>query len=176
MTSFSEFYKLKSLVISDRVSSMLSVNFDITDMDCSEGDYTEFAKDLPEFAYIGLFQYFSRGILLLIDSKVIYKLSNKMLGGKGLVEEKENQMFTSSEDLLGNELLSWFTEYYKQHKVKLTFLRVEQKIENVHYFFPDEKILGVKMKCKIDKEEMGYVAICHPKLFLDKQKEAWAEN
>lgn len=176
MTTYSDFYKLKSLVISDRVSSMLNVNFDITDLDCSEGDYTEFIKDVPEFAYIALFQYYSRGILLQFDSNIIYKLSNKMLGGKGEIEEKEVPMFTSSEDLLGNELISWFTEYYKQHKVKLTFLRVEHKIENVHYFFPDEKILGVKMKCKIDKEEMGQIAICHPKLFLDKQKDAWEEK
>ena len=176
MPSFSEFYKLQSLVISDRISSLLKVNFDMTDMTCAEEPYLQFTKDLPKFSYISLYKYFSRGVLVLIDAKIIYLLSNKMLGGVGVIEKKTAPQFTESEDLFGTELTSWFTDYYEQNGILTSFLRVEYNVDHVHYFFPNEKVLTVKMKCKVNGKPIGYIAICHPKMFLEKQKELWTKS
>jgi len=170
MTLFNNFYKLVALLISDRISSMLELNFDMKDLECKKQSYTEFSEDIPKFAYVGLFKYKSRGVLLFIDAKIIYMLSNKMLGGKGIIETKPKPLFTFSEDFIGKELLMWFSNFFEQNKIDLKFLRVENRIEHIHYFFPDETIASAKMKCKIDNKQVGMISFCHPMQFVDAER------
>ena len=168
--TFGNFYKLVALLISDRISSMLKVNFDMKDLMYKKETYANFSVDIPKFSYVGLFKYKNRGVLLFIDAKIIYILSNKMLGGEGIIETKPKPMFTFSEDFIGKELLMWFSNFFEQNRIDLKFLRVENRIEHIHYFFPDEIIASAKMKCKIDDRAVGLISLCHPMQFVEAER------
>ena len=44
-------------------------------LSCNEVKYSELIKGIPKFSYISIFKYGNRGVLLLVDSKIIYMLS-----------------------------------------------------------------------------------------------------
>ena len=161
------FYKQLALNTSDMVSSKLKLNFDMKSLEYSEGQYSDFESQLPPFAYISVYQYEKKGVLLSVDPRLIYILSNRMLGGKGEIEKKPLLKFTFSEDFLGKEFISWFSYYYEENKIPLTYLRVENKVDHTHYFFSDDPVVIVKLNCSINKKEIGSVVFCHPKSFLD---------
>ena len=50
-----------------------------------------------------------------------------------------------------------------------TYLRHEDKIDQVHYFFPDEEVVVVNFACKVNGEAAGMISICHPKEFVEKE-------
>jgi flagellar motor switch protein FliM len=159
-------YKFLALIMSDRISSQLQVNFNMKDVVCKEEMYKEFSSTLPKFVYSAIFKYKTRGILLFIDAKILYILSNRMLGGKGIIETKPKPMFTFSEDFFGKELISWFLDFYNKQDFKLKFLRVENDIEYIHYFYPDEAVYTAKMNCKFGQKSVGFISACHPKTIL----------
>ena len=169
METFSNFYKLVSLLISDRLSSMLSTNFDMKDLEVKETVYSTFIEDVPKFAFVGLFKYKSRGLLVFIDAKIVYLMSNRMLGGKGVIEKKPSPVFTFSEEFFGKELLSWFSAFFADNGIDVSFLRVENRVQHIHYFFPDESVVTVTMKCRLDDDLIGNISICHPKKFVDEE-------
>ena len=118
---------------------------------------------------MGLYKYQGRGILIFIDPKIVYVLSNRMFGGKGLVEKKPKPAFTFSEQFFGKELISWFTQYFEKSGVLVSFLRVENHVDHIHYFFPDEEVAVSQMKCKVNGEELGGIYLCHPIEFVEKE-------
>lgn len=160
------FYKQLALSTSDMVSSKLKLNFDMKSLEYSEGVYSDFETQLPPFAYIAVYQFEKKGVLLSIDPRLIYILSNRLLGGKGEIEKKPHLKFTFSEDFLGKEFVSWFSFYYEDNHIPLTYLRVENNVDHTHYFFPDDPVVLVKLNCSINKKEVGSVVFCHPKSFL----------
>ena len=169
MTHFGNYYKLLSLLLSDQVSSLLKFNFDMKEVDCRTTLYAQFSQMMPDFLFVGLYKYKSRGLLLFIDPKIVYMLSNRMLGGQGTVETKPTPMFTFSETFFGKELVSWFTQYYQKSGVPVSFLRVENQIDHIHYFFPDEEVAVVSFTCKYNGEPIGQIALCHPREFVEKE-------
>jgi flagellar motor switch protein FliM len=161
------FYKRLALSTSDMVSSKLKLNFDMKSLEYVEGEYSDFEKILPPFAYIAIYQYLKRGVLLSVDPRIIYILSNRMLGGKGEIEKKPKPKFTFSEDFFGKEFISWFSYYYEENELPLKYLRIENSVDHTHYFFPDDPVVLAKLNCSINKKEIGSIVFCHPKSFLD---------
>jgi len=161
------FYKRLALSTSDMVSSKLKLNFDMKSLDYVETTYAEFEKLLPPFAYIAIYQFRKRGVLLSVDPRIIYILSNRMLGGKGEVEKKPKPKFTFSEDFLGKEFISWFSYFFEDNNLPLKYLRVENNVEHTHYFFPDDPVILAKLNCSINKKEIGSIVFCHPQSFFE---------
>ena len=166
---FSSFYKMGSLLVSDRLSSMLKVNMDLKDISCALEPYSAFCAQVPSFSFIGLYKYKTRGLLVFIDPKIVYILSNRFLGGPGIIEKKPAPLFTFSEELFGKELLSWITSIFSENNINIHFLRHESKINHVHYFFPDEVVATMVMKCRLNEKLIGNICICHPKLFVEQE-------
>jgi flagellar motor switch protein FliM len=169
MEMFSNFYKLVSLLISDRLSSMLATNFDMKNLETKESLYSSFIEDVPKFAFVGLFKYKSRGLLVFIDAKIVYLLSNRLFGGQGVIEKKPSPVFTFSEEYFGKELLSWFSAFFADNGIDVSFLRVEHRVQHIHYFFPDEAVITATMKCKMNDDMIGNISICHPKQFVEEE-------
>ena len=169
METFSHFYKLLSLVISDRISSMLKTNFDMKDIEVKEEKYSDCIETVPKFAFVGLYKYKSRGLLIFVDAKIVYMLSNRMLGGKVIIEKKPSPMFTFSEEYFGKELLFWFLTFFEENGVNVSFLRVENRVQHIHYFFPDEMVATATLKCKLDDNVVGNIQICHPLQFVEEE-------
>lgn len=166
---FSNFYKMGSLLISDRLSSLLKVNMDLKDITCSMETYANFCAQVPTFSFIGLYKYKARGLLVFIDPKLVYILSNRFFGGTGIIEKKPSPLFTFSEQLFGEELLSWVTSILPENGMDVHFLRSESKLNHVHYFFPDEDVATMVMKCRLNEKLIGNICICHPKSFVEQE-------
>ena len=167
MVSFSHFYRLLALIVSDKMSSLLKVNFDMKNVVIRKEKYTLFTSDMADFGFVGLFKYKDRGVLVYIDARIIYVLANRMLGGKGTLEIRPEELFTYSERMFGEEFLSWFSDYFVKQGIDIQFIRVETDMKHIHYFYPDEEVATAKMKCKLNEDEIGYVALCHPLKFVD---------
>lgn len=174
MKAFEDIHKYISLLLSDRLSAELKLNFDLKHIQCANQEFQTFSSDIPRFSYIALFKFKTRGILLLIDPKIIYVLTNRMLGGKGIIETKPKPLFTVSELFMANKLVNWFSDFYTEHHLEIKFLRVENNLDMVHFFYPDESIFGVKMNCKINQKEIGTIACCYPELIMSSKESAWA--
>lgn len=163
---FSNFYKMGSLILSDRLSSLLKVNIDLKDITCSMESYAGFCAQVPSFSFIGLYKYKTRGLLVFIDPKIIYILSNRFMGGVGIIEKKPSPLFTFSEQFFGEELLNWISSILPENGIDIHFLRSESKLNHVHYFFPDEEVVSMVMKCRLNEKLIGNICICHPKSFV----------
>lgn len=173
MKVFEDIHKYLSLILSDKVSSLLKLNFDMKNIECQEEEYQMFTSNIPKFSYIALFRFKNRGILLFVDPKIIYMLTNKMLGGKGIIETKPRPVITLSEDYTGKKMVSWFHEFYRESKLDINFLRIEHDVNLIHFFYPDEKILSVKMNCKINMKPVGTISACYPQIIMDKKESSW---
>lgn len=169
LEAISNFYKMGSLQISDRLSSMLKVNMDLKDITCSQEQYSNFCTHIPSFAFIGLYKYKTRGLLIFIDPKIVYILSNRFMGGPGIIEKKPSPIFTYSEEVFGEELLGWITTIFIDNNIDINYLRYESKISQVHYFFPDEVVTTMVMKCRLNDKLIGNICICHPKSFIEQE-------
>ena len=156
------FFRMMTLKISDSVSSLLKINFDIKNLDYGKQVYSSFLDGISEHSCCGLFKLGARGMAIYIDPKIIYILSNRMLGGEGVIEKKMDALYTDSEKFFAKEMINLFKEYYSKHEVELEFVRIETNIKRIHYFFPEETIYGAKCLSKINDEETGVLAICHP--------------
>jgi len=160
-TILQDYYKTMALKLSDKISSTLKVNFDMKDLACGKEEYRNFANEIPNFAYLGLFKHKGRGLIIAIDPRIIYVLSNKLLGGKGIIEIKPEPIYTFSELFFGRELVSWINALYQDIAIDLIYERYETSIHSVHYFYPDEIIFSAKMHCKYDRKPIGNIAISH---------------
>ncbi len=174
MKAFEDIHKYISLLLSDRLSADLKLNFDLKHITCENQEFQMFASDIPRFSYIALYKFKSRGILLLIDPKIVYVLTNRFLGGKGTIETKPKPLFTFSESFMAEKLVNWFSEFYAESHLDVKFLRVENNLDMVHFFYPDEQIYGVKMACKINQKDIGNISCCYPKLIMDRRESSWA--
>lgn len=170
MASFSHFYRLLALIVSDKISSLLKVNFDMKNVVTRQEKYALFTSDLNDFGFVGLFKYKDRGVLIYIDARIVYILTNRMLGGKGILETRPEALFTYTETMFGKELLSWFGDFYLKKEIEIEFIRVENFMNHIHYFYPDEEVATAKMKCKLNDEPAGYVALCHPLKFVEMEE------
>ena len=130
---FTDIHKYLSLIMSDKVSSMLKLNFDMKDVNCKFEEYREFTADVNQFSYIGLFKFKNRGLLLFFDSKIIYVLCNRMLGGHGLAETKPKPVFTFSESFFAEKMLTMFFDFFKDTKLNVNFLRSEKNLDLIHF-------------------------------------------
>ena len=155
-------YKFLALKLSDRLSSQLKISFDLKDVATSQAPYTEIIKPISSFCYVGLMQYYARGVLLFVDPRIIYMLSNRMLGGQGIIEDKEYAHFTPSEHVFGEQLMNWALDFYKELQIPVTYLRSEENAAHVHYFYPDEVVFGSVMKCRINDKVAGHIIAVHP--------------
>lgn len=173
MQAFEEIHKYLSLILSDKVSSLLKLNFDLKDIECKVEEYQMFTATAPKFCYIALFRFVNRGILLFVDPKIIYILSNRMLGGKGIVEVRPKPVITMSEDFLGKKVVQWFYDFYRESKLDVTFLRIENDVNLIHFFYPDEKILSMQMNCRINGKPCGTISACYPQIIMDKKESSW---
>lgn len=99
----------------------------------------------------------------------MYVLRNKLFGGAGVIEKKPSPVFTFSEEYFGKELLSFFSSFFLDNGIDASFLRVENRVKHIHYFFPDESVVTATMKCKIEDIPIGNISICHPKQFVEEE-------
>ena len=44
----------------------------------------------------------------------------------------------------------------------LSFLRSEEQVSRVHYFYPEENVLSAVIKCKINDKVAGNIIAIHP--------------
>jgi len=170
---FTDIHKYLTLILSDKLSSLLKISLDLKDISCECQEYLKFSESIPQFSYIILLKFQNRGILLFIDSKIIYRLSNRMLGGKGGIEKKPDPKFTFSEEFMAKKIVELFFEFYKESKLEVHFLRTETDPNLLHVFYPDESVYTVAMNCKINNISIGNILVCYPQIVMDKKESAW---
>ena len=170
LTKIEQFYKIQSLILSDQLSSLVKQNVDMRDLECKESTYSDLVSSGSAFSWIGLYKYLDRGVLAVIDPKIVYLITNRCLGGPGIIEKKPTPKFTFSEMFCGEELINRLTLLYQKSDIPIEFVRSEFYLDQVHYFFSDEKIIQTKINCSIGKKLAGSITLCHPLSFYEETR------
>ena len=169
MVAFSGFYRLLALQMSNRLSSLLSLNVDFRDVVCKEAVYGDVVGQVGSFSFSGIFRYYWRGLLVFVSPALVYRLTDRLLGGKGVVAPGHEDIFTCSERFLGERILEFFGDVFQLYSIPIVYERVDSDVASIHYFFMDEAVAVAKLKSKIDGEDSGDMLICHPIQFLEKE-------
>lgn len=165
--SVTSFYKDAFLVLSNELSSVLKINFNLTQFSVVKQSFSEFLTVTPDFSYLGVFTYKNRGVLVLLDPKLIYVLSNRSLGGKGIMSKTPHPLFTFSEDFFGQYMVSWFDNYFKTYHLPLVFQRHETHLNRVHSFLSEDDIVSISVSCYLNDQDLGRIIMCHPTSFFE---------
>ena len=162
MTKFVPHHKRLSLLISDHIASQFKFSLNATDMAVKQTLFQSFRKEQSNISLIAIFNHREHKILLVFDSKLIYSLANKSVGGSGTIDTKPKPMFTMLEKFMAEQLI----QFIKKHLIKLIepleFVRLEESFDHVHAFYNEEKIIQVEMKCHEHEQHLGNIQILYP--------------
>ena len=61
-----------------------------------------------------------------------------------------------------------------ENHLDIKFLRIENNLDMVHFFYPDELVYGVKMACKINQKDIGSICCCYPAMVVEDKENVWA--
>jgi flagellar motor switch protein FliM len=164
--SFKSLHKDLSLVVSDELSSRLKINVDFKNIKFMFDEYKKIRMELPEFSFISIFKRKKKNVLCIIDPLIVYSVSNRILGGAGVIESKPESIFTFSEQFAAEKITSIITDFLDENKLSLTFVRQDYRLNLIHAFYPDEKVFAVKMNSVISNKMAGAITLCYPILSL----------
>lgn len=161
MKDSSQFYKKFSLYLTDHISGNLKVGFNTMDMTITQSNYETFSKEIPSYFFAGIFKLKDITFLTICEAKIIYALSNRMLGGNGLVETRPEQLFTDSEIFFGELFMEWVLEFYKKHNKNIEFKKFETDKSQFQSFFPTDELEIASMSCTMQNSAIGNIYVCH---------------
>ena len=171
---FLKFNKLMGLHITNRLSADLKMGFGIQEFSGVVQDYQSCLSVIPSFSFIGQYHYLNRGILCSIDPKIIASSANRCFGGDGKQAGTDRQVFTASEQFMGNEFTGLCESFFHSKDCPIEYSRMEYFINRTHLFFSDEQVLFVTMKCTIQSNDVGSMMFVYPLQFVKQEQEKWA--
>ena len=143
---FLKLFKGLALSLSDFISSELKVNFSLLDIEYINETYTDILTKMPNNCTYYQLKWFEKYAIMLADNDLIIRLSNCMLGGEGIIEEREEGTFFFSEEMLKDELALWVTRYFNKIHSRVEVERTESDINLVHVFYPDDNLFTYGLK------------------------------
>jgi flagellar motor switch protein FliM len=163
--SLDEGIKRVALELSDVVSSKLQLLFSCTFKSKKVLNYEEFIQSLDRKYYTFSLKFGDETpILNVMDAHIIYLLTNRILGGEGIVEVRHfKDLFSYSEHYFGKQIINWMIKAYEDQIGKMELDKIADNPRYYHVFLPDEKVIQYTFEVKVGEQQVGMIYLCFDK-------------
>lgn len=160
MTNFVQFHKQLLLDFSMDISNELKAGFTTLSDAGSELMFSELNASFPKLFISALFEYNSERFYFLIDAKIIYALSNRMLGGSGQIETRPQGLFTEAEQFFATFFVEGLAKRYAKLGQTVTLIRIENTENSSLPFFPEQVVYHLHADAFLGENPIGAIHIC----------------
>ena len=176
ITQFLKFNKVMSVKVVNNIATQLKVGLTISQFSGGIKEYQASSETIPNFAFIGQFTYSNRGIVFAIDPKIIMLSTQRLFGGEVNFQTYPNKNFTFSECFIGKYILSSIESQLIDKECPVKLNRIEHFMDRAHLFFSDEKVVFIEIKCNVQGENVGKIAMFYPLIFLKQEQKKWSSE
>ncbi|RAP37704.1 hypothetical protein DID80_03825 [Candidatus Marinamargulisbacteria bacterium SCGC AAA071-K20] len=160
MINFLLFHKQLLLDFAMDVSNELKSAFTTVSDQGKEQPFEICAAEFPKLFVSALFEYHQERYFILTDAKIIYALSNRMLGGDGHIETRPQKLFTEAESFFVTAFFEGIKRHYTTLGKDVTLLRSESTENQSQPFFKEQLVYQLKAACFLGEKSIGSVYIC----------------
>lgn len=130
------------LILSDTISTQLKMLFTCKYYEGRKVNYEIVQKLDRKYYTFSLKVGDHPPILNIIDAQIVYILTNRILGGEGIVEVRRfKDLFTFSENYFGKYLINWVIDAYAKNGLNVSCDKIADSPKYYHIFLPDEQVL-----------------------------------
>lgn len=97
---------------------------------------------------------------VLIDPMIVYTLSNKMLGGPGIVEIRPESFYTESEKVMGHIIREWAEEFFLSKNFQNVVVKSVFEGDPNSSLFEDDSLFVAAFVPIIKNKKMGKIYLC----------------
>lgn len=164
--------KQVGLSLSNRLSEALNIPFMCKYFAKKLSPYEAIQKlDRNYFAF-SMLSSDESPVLHVMDTQVLYRLTNRILGGEGVVEQRSSQpLFTFSERIVGQKMIGWITDAFDKNNLHLNLDKIANGPRYFHLFLPDEKVWQFAFELYMGSQMAGMYFLC-----MDQQLQQYGEG
>ncbi|MDD5457228.1 MAG: hypothetical protein PHV30_09360 [Candidatus Margulisbacteria bacterium] len=170
-TQIEETIKRVGLRLSDLISTKLKILFNCKFVEKKLVTYETIQQLDRKFYTFTLLHNKKQPIMQIMDTNIIYILTNRILGGEGIVEVRRfKELFTFSENYFGRFFIDWIIEAFANNGLDLSLDKIADSPKYYHLYLPEEKIMQFVFEIYIGPQNIGMYYICFdPALDLKKE-------
>lgn len=149
------------LVLSDTVSNQLKTLFTCRFYGKKLIPYQSIQKLDSPYLTFSLYNSEKAPVLIAVDAPIVYRLSNRLMGGEGVVETRQGKaVFTQTDQALGNHLIGWTQAAFRKQGVGLSLGKITDSPKFFYIYLPDELVWQVAFEVMIGAEQVGMIFLC----------------
>ncbi|MEK6557898.1 MAG: hypothetical protein AABZ14_06325 [Candidatus Margulisiibacteriota bacterium] len=100
-------------------------------------------------------------VLHVLDTQVLYRLTNRILGGEGIAEPRsDHPLFTFSERIIGQKIIGWVADAFNKNNLHLQLDKIANGPRYFHLFLPDEKVWQFAFELYMGSQLAGMYFLC----------------
>lgn len=157
-----EILKRTILQLSDNISSQLNILFNCKFSSKKILKYDEFIQMLDRRYYVfSLRNEKVSPLLNVLDAQIIYMLTNRMLGGEGILEvRKFKDLFSFSERYFAKYLIDWLIESMHKNGLMMNLGKIADSPKYYHIYLSDEEVWQYTFEVYIAEQHVGLFYLC----------------
>lgn len=159
MSDFLNFHKQLLLDFSMQLANELKSDIRFVDTEYEQLSYDLARPQIPNLYLAALLEQTVERLYICADSRIIYALCNRMLGGKGCIETQPDSFFTDSELFFGETFFDTLIQQYAIFGKGVELIRTETQEQQSQVFFTDQVIHLLKSTCLIGDNKCGPLLI-----------------
>jgi len=149
------------LRLSDLISTKLKILFTCKYYGKKRIPYEAVQKMQRKYYVFSLNTGRSTPILNIMDLNIIYMLTNRILGGEGIVENRKfKELFTFSENYFGKMFTEWIIEAFSINGTAMVLEKIADSPQYYHIYLPDEKVWHYTFEMYLGQQHIGMYYIC----------------
>ncbi len=160
-TILEEAIKRMGLKISDMISTKLKILFTCKYYGKKLVPYDAVQRLDRKYYTFSLNNELNKPCLNIMDVNIIYMLTNRILGGEGIVEiRKFKELFTFSENYFGKMFIEWIVEALRLNGINMELGKIADSPKYYHIYLPEEKVWQFTFEVYLGQQNIGMYYIC----------------
>ncbi len=152
--------KKMALLLSDSVSGQLQTHFTCRFFGKKMIPFQSIQQLESDYFTFSLYNSDKAPILIAVDAPIIHRLSNRLLGGEGVIEPRGRSTFSASDNALGHHLIHWTQAAFRKQGVSLSVGKIAESPKFFYIYLPDELVWQVAFEVKIGPHQAGMIFLC----------------